>query len=157
MPFPGHPVDDIILFRHSESNCLLWAPRSFLAIPHDELPFYYNGCGPRGLSKAIPQSILGLRISYLCYIHDHMYERCCCEEDEIIADGIFAQNLILWIWHHSTWYSMMPRYISSAKFMYAVSATTYSEEYWAANRAECPIGVRYAITHSQGGEGGRSF
>ena len=155
-PF-SHTEDRIVFFRHPESKCLLAAPLSFLAIPHDELPFYYNGCGPRGLSRVIPQSLLGLSIRYLCYIHDHMYERCCCEEDEIIADGIFAQNLTLWIWHHSKWYSMMPRYIASAKFMYSVSATTFSKEYWEANLKECVLGRRYALTYSRGGDGGGSL
>ncbi len=152
-----HPEDQLVLFRHPESGCLLWAPKSFLRIPHDELSFYYNGCGPRGYSGVIPQSVLGLKIFYLCYIHDHMYERCCCEEDEIVADGIFAMNLILWIWHHSSWYSMAPRFVSSAKFMYSVSATTFSKEYWSDNLEECPLGRRYAITFSRGAENGRSL
>ena len=138
--------DQVVQFLHKPSGCLLWAPRSFLAIDPDELPLLYNGCGPAGIfGKVIPERVLGLKITILCYIHDHMYGLCCCEEDEDICDAVFAANLNLWIIHHSTWYNKLPRFLSSAKFMYSVSCTIFSNSYWEENKALCPSGRRYAL------------
>ena len=138
--------DQIVLFLHKPSGCLLWAPRDFLTLDPDELPLLYNGCGPRGIFAGIvPEHILGLRITFLCYIHDHMCERCACEADEDITDAVFAANLNLWIVHHSSWWNKLPRYISSAKFQHGVSCTVFTKEYWAENRKECPVGFRYSL------------
>ena len=138
--------DEIIQFLHRPTGCLLWAPRSFLAIDPDELPLLYNGCGPDGiLRKVIPQKILGLPIGFLCYIHDHMYGRCCCEADEDICDAVFAANLNIWISHNSGWFLKLPRYVLSAKFQHTVSITIFSKSYWKDNRAVCPTGRRYAL------------
>lgn len=138
--------DNIVLFKHQDSGCLLWAPVSFLLLTQNDIKVLYNGCGPQGfLGKVIPESILGLNISFLCCIHDHMYERCCCEEDEDIADSIFAANMTNWVVHHSKWYSKLPRLILAAKYQNAVASTVFSKAYWELNIAECPTGKRYAL------------
>ena len=139
--------DHIVQFLHKPSGCLLWAPRTFLALDPDELPLLYNGCGPSGLfARVVPEHVLRLKITFLCYIHDHMYEMCACEADEDVADAVFAANLNLWIVHHSSWYNKLPRFISAAKFQHAVSCTIFSSSYWEENLKFCPTGRRYALS-----------
>lgn len=145
-------ADEIVLFKHGPSGCNLWAPRRFLMIPPDDLPILYNGCGPRGMfARIIPERVLALKISFLCYIHDHMCEHCASEADEDIADAVFASNLNLWIVHHSSWYNKLPRFISAAKFQHSVSCTVFTAEYWEANLKECPDGHRYAVPEQSWG------
>lgn len=140
------PEDQIVLFLHKPSGCFLWAPLSFLALDPDELPILYNGCGPRGIfGGVVPEYVLRLKITLLCYIHDHMCERCACEADEDITDAVFAANLNLWIIHHSNSFNKLPRFISAAKFQHGVSCTVFTKEYWAENLKDCPGGFRYAM------------
>ena len=145
--------DEIVPFLHRPTGCVLWAPRSFLEIDPDELPLLYNGCGSAGLlGNVVPESVLGLKLTILCYIHDHMYGRCCCEEDEDICDAFFAANLNIWISYNSNCWTKLPRYISSAKFQHTVSITIFSETYWAENLALCPTGKRYALPEANYGK-----
>ncbi len=138
--------DPIVQFLHAPSGCTLWAPASFLSMSEATIETIYNGCGPRGwLGRLIPESLFGLSITFLCYIHDHMYERCCCEADEDVADAIFAANLTRWIIHHSKWYNKLPRLLLAARYINAVASTVYSTEYWKKNLMLYPRGCRYAV------------
>lgn len=132
------------LITTMRDGVLIAAPVSFFSIPEYELPFYYNGCGAGGIGGILtPDSIYGLNITYQCNIHDHMYERACCEEDEIVADAILTSNLIALIIAKSNTIMAWPRLIRASKYMIAVSATTYSEQFWETNKKESGKQCRY--------------
>lgn len=113
----------------------IFGPISFFQIPEDEIRLLYNGCGSGNIgSKVTPDSMYGLDISMLCNIHDHMYENCTCEQDEIEADAILSANLITLITTKSTGILKWLRLFRATKYIVAVSATTFSEEFWEINK-----------------------
>jgi len=73
----------------------VYAPTSFWAICPK---LRYGGCGAGKLGDLlIPDTIWGLNVSFLCKIHDHMYERGTTEEDRESADRTLRNNLMRWI------------------------------------------------------------
>ena len=126
------------------NGALVTAPISFFDIPEDELRFYYNGCGAGKIGGNItPDSIYGLNVTYECNIHDHMYERCCCEEDEIVSDSVLTANLMSSIIANSNRLMVWIRLFRASKYMIAVAATTFSEQFWESNRNESGKACRY--------------
>lgn len=126
------------------NGALVTAPISFFDIPEDELRFFYNGCGAGKIGSTLtPDYIYGLNVTYECNIHDHMYERSCCEEDEIVADVVLTSNLISLIIAKSNKFMVWPRLFRASKYMITVSATTFSEQFWELNKNESGKSCRY--------------
>ena len=141
------PEDNFVYYKYN--GLLTTAPKSFVGMSERDIYDLYNGCGVGRIGgKLVPESLFGLKITYLCQIHDHMYERCCCDEDEQIADGIFAQNANNWVTGYSSPAMIWPRLSLVAWYMKGVSSTTYSEDYWELNKKEVKSGQRYAGLYS---------
>ena len=142
------PEDNFIFYTYN--GLLTTAPKSFVGLSERDRADLYNGCGAGRIGgKLTPESLLGLKITYLCQIHDHMYERCCCERDEEIADGIFVMNMNNWIsGHSSNVATALSRFTLMSKYMYGVSTTIYSREYWEINRREIGRDSRYTGIYS---------
>lgn len=126
---------DDLHFVETEAGIVL-GPRSFWAAD----PSQYNGCGPDGAGALVPDNILGLDVSDLCNIHDHMSGRCANRIDEVITDAVLAANLVVRVVTCSNGFMVWPRMALATKYILAVASTTFSQRYWAANRAECPNG-----------------
>ena len=115
---------------------IVLCPRSYLTVD----PSQYNACGPDGIGELTPDKLLGLDISDLCNVHDHMSSRCANLNDEVIADAVFAANLILRVVNSSNASMVWPRMILATKYIIAVSCTTFTKSYWATNSVACPNG-----------------
>jgi hypothetical protein len=136
-------IEDLIVFRPAQNVDSKPTPQ---LMPNSYIPYLlraksgYNGCGPDGLASIVPDSIMGLPISGVCDIHDHMCERCANELDEIIADAVFAFNLVTRIVSGSNAVMVWPRMAMAVRYITAVSCTTFTKSYWPKNSAICPNG-----------------
>lgn len=73
----------------------LYAPQSYHDASKDLVKKICNGCGTKGWKgKIVPDTILFLRITETCDIHDWMYEHGLTKADKDFADDMFLQNMI---------------------------------------------------------------
>jgi len=72
----------------------LYAPEGYWALPESVRKQYRCGPGRGILESLIPETMYGLNISAACSIHDYMYIHGATEEDRVIADEVFLNNLI---------------------------------------------------------------
>ena len=70
------------------------APEKYWQLTDDQRKKMLNECGPDGfLSVMIPNHLLGLDISQECNIHDLMFIEAKNQEDYLVADEVFLQNM----------------------------------------------------------------
>ena len=72
----------------------LYAPEEYWNLPSPIKCKLCNGCGSRGFGWTIPDTIYGLCITEACNIHDFMYNVGRTEEDKMIADRTFLNNML---------------------------------------------------------------
>jgi hypothetical protein len=77
----------------------IFAPESFWAIPVPRP----GGCGAGKFGDLlVPDTLWGLRVTFMCKIHDHMYEIGTTEEDRESADRTLRNNLMRWVAHQNS-------------------------------------------------------
>ncbi|MFT6633099.1 MAG: hypothetical protein ACJAS4_003068 [Bacteriovoracaceae bacterium] len=99
----------------------LIAPLSYWQAKGEKLDDQINGCGPSHLpSWIVPDSLIGVRVTESCNIHDWMYYKALSNSDLKKADEIFLKNL--------------NRQIGSNKSVFNISRRTLSYIYFSAVR-----------------------
>jgi hypothetical protein len=81
----------------------LYAPGLYWALSPEGKADICNGCGTKGFTWLVPDSMYGLDISEACNIHDFMYVVGVDEEDRAEADRVFKNNLFRIIEAKSKW------------------------------------------------------
>jgi hypothetical protein len=77
----------------------IFAPESFWAIPVPRP----GGCGAGKFGDLlVPDTLWGLRVTFMCKIHDHMYEIGTTEEDRESADRTLRNNLMRYVAHQNS-------------------------------------------------------
>lgn len=90
------------MITFDESRELLQGPADYFAADDLERFTICNGCGSaKAKFDFVPDSILGLKISPVCNIHDWRYAKGHTEEDRLKADREFLDNLLTLIEHHA--------------------------------------------------------
>jgi len=80
------------------------APKSYTDASAKDLCDVCNGCGPDGWKgKLIPDTIVGVRITAACNIHDWMYHAGGSDQDRLNADRIFLHNMLTLISRSNRW------------------------------------------------------
>ena len=73
----------------------LCAPNSYRRALPEVVARVVNGCGPGGWKyDLVPDTILGLRVTESCNIHDWMYNEGATETDKRLADLALRENLL---------------------------------------------------------------
>jgi hypothetical protein len=81
----------------------LYAPPLYWSLSPEGKADICNGCGTKGLTWLIPDTMYGLDISEACNIHDFMYVTGIDEEDRTEADRVFKNNLLRIIEAKTKW------------------------------------------------------
>ena len=82
-------------FTWTKWGCKLLTPVSLTRYTADEIEGMGYGCGPgRFGDMVVPDTIWGLDVRYVCFLHDYMYSTAKTREDEQYADAIFGANMI---------------------------------------------------------------
>jgi hypothetical protein len=72
----------------------LQADPRFIETELEALLFICNGCGAAGKVDLIPDTMYGLYVGYVCFIHDFDYKLGLTEADRRFADLRFKENLL---------------------------------------------------------------
>jgi hypothetical protein len=78
-------------------RALLYAPGDYWNTPPEALAFIIGrgGCGPGWLGdKIVPDKLLGLSILEACKIHDWMWAMGTTDDDRVVADRVFKNNML---------------------------------------------------------------
>ena len=98
----------------------LYAPKEYWEASKEEREDNCNGCGSElGLSRLIPESILGLKIKPVCCKHDWMYVFGKTLGDKLFADAMFIYNLTVLILRGSKWL-VIPRLLIASNYYIGV-------------------------------------
>ena len=80
----------------------IFAPDSFWAA--DDRP---GGCGAgKAGDMLVPDSLWGLKVTFMCQIHDWMTAEGKTEEDREVADRVFRNNMMRWVEHNTSFYPL---------------------------------------------------
>jgi hypothetical protein len=72
----------------------IFAPESFWNLPSPRP----GGCGAGKFGDLlVPDTLWGLKVTFMCKIHDHMYGTGQTEADREMADRVLRNNLMRWI------------------------------------------------------------
>ena len=99
----------------------LYAPELYWTLTPESKKELCNGCGPKGFGLLIPDTIYGLVITEVCDIHDFMFAIGVDEEDRLIANRVFRNNLLRYIDYKTKWKWLKKLRIRRAlKYIYMV-------------------------------------
>lgn len=100
----------------------LFALRTYFAASERERDKVCNGCGSRGITEAVPDTLWGLKVTEVCNIHDWSYEYANSRMDRFIADILFLVNLVLWIKERGSGWLNYARFYRAMTYFVAVRA-----------------------------------
>ena len=86
--------DSLIPFDFYSNQSGLLAPSSFWSLSESEIRELYNGMGPRGLARLIPDFMYGVCVTRAGDIHDHMYKEARNSREKWLADLLLLVNCL---------------------------------------------------------------
>lgn len=125
---------DRLMFGRFQGQLLL-APAGFFQMDEEEILAMTNGCGPAGWAWSIPDTAWGHDLRPICNVHDLMYKMCAGIVDELVADAVFAFNMVISVLTSNGGTLVKSLRLARAfKYVMAVALTTCSDCYWEENR-----------------------